>query len=303
MLTGPVPLTALTLHPGVTGLAIGVFDGVHLGHQAVVKSLRGRHAALTFEPHPLAIIAPDRTPPRLTSLQQKFSYLRTAGASAVVAVKFDTALRELPASGFVDQLARIFPDLEEIAIGEGWAFGRNREGTPSRLAELALPLGFTVNAIPHLEIDGAAVSSTRIREAVAQRRFADAAKLLGRSHAVCGIVSHGDERGRTLGFPTANLTEVEQMLPPRGVYAVKARVAAHMTKYRAVMNLGQRPTFTSNGTDSLEVHILDFNADIYDQKLWVSDFVFLREEKAFSGAEALKAQLTEDVTRARAVLG
>jgi riboflavin kinase/FMN adenylyltransferase len=302
MLIGPVPLTELEPHPGVTGLAIGVFDGVHLGHQAVVKSLEGKVAALTFEPHPLSIIAPDRVPPRLTTLEQKVAYMRAQGTVAVIAVKFDAELRELSPSDFVNEISRIFPDLKQVAIGVNWSFGRNREGNAVRLAELAREHGFIVKAIPPVSLGGAAVSSTRIREAILQRRFEDAAKLLGRSYAITGLVVHGDERGRTIGFPTANLAEVAQLLPPRGVYAVRARVAGNLTKYRAVMNLGNRPTFTSNGTDSLEVHILDFSADLYDQKLWVSDMVWLRDEMAFPGADALKAQIAEDVERARAVL-
>jgi riboflavin kinase/FMN adenylyltransferase len=303
VLIGPVPLTELAPHPGVTALAIGVFDGVHLGHQAVVRSLRGNIAALTFEPHPLAVIAPDRAPPRLTTLQQKVAYLRSHGANAVVAVKFDQALRELSARDFVLEIKRVFPDLKEVAIGESWSFGRNREGNAARLGELARDHGFSVNAIAPVLLDGSPVSSTRIREAIQQRRFDEAARLLGRSYAVAGQVIHGDERGRLLGFPTANLAEVEQMLPPRGVYAARARVAGNLTRYRAVMNLGQRPTFTSNGTDSLEVHLLDFDADLYDQRLWVSDLAWLRDEMTFPDAAALKAQITEDAARARAVLG
>jgi riboflavin kinase/FMN adenylyltransferase len=293
----------LAPHPGVTGLAIGVFDGVHLGHQAVVKSLEGKVAALTFEPHPLTIIAPDRVPPRLTTLEQKVAYLRAQGTVAVIAVKFDEDLRRLSPSAFVDEIGRVFPDLKQVAIGANWSFGRNREGNATRLAELAEAHGFNVKAIAPVMLEGAPVSSTRIREAILQRRFADATRLLGRSHAVTGLVVHGDERGRTLGFPTANLAGVEQLLPPRGVYAVRARVAGNLTKYRAVMNLGQRPTFTSNGVDSIEVHLLDFQADLYDQRLWVSDFIWIRDEQAFSGPEALKMQINADILQARLALG
>jgi riboflavin kinase/FMN adenylyltransferase len=275
---------------------------VHLGHQAVIKSLEGKVAALTFEPHPLSVIAPDRVPPRLTTLEQKVAYMRAQGTVAVIAVKFDAALRELSPAEFVHEISRVFPDLKQVAIGVNWSFGRNREGTAVRLAELAREHGFIVKAIPPVSLGGAAVSSTRIREAILQRRFADAAKLLGRSYAITGKVVHGDERGRKIGFPTANLAEVEQLLPPRGVYAVRARVAGNLTKYRAVMNLGNRPTFTSNGIDSLEVHLLDFNADLYDQNLWVSDMVWLRDETAFSNKEELIAQITEDAARARAIL-
>jgi riboflavin kinase/FMN adenylyltransferase len=304
MLIGPVPLTQLDPHPGVTGLAIGVFDGVHLGHQAVVQSLqgRGRIAALTFEPHPLTIIAPDRAPPRLTTLEQKVAYMRAQGTVAVIAVKFDQTLRQMTPLAFVDELGRVFTHLKEVAIGEGWSFGRNREGNADRLAALADAHGFSVNAIAPVLLEGAPVSSTRIRDAILQRRFDEAARLLGRSYAVTGKVVPGDRRGRTIGFPTANLAEVEQLLPPRGVYAVRARVAGNLAKYPAVMNLGNRPTFTSNGTDSLEVHILDFDADLYGQKLWVSDMVWLRNEQAFPSVAALEKQIAEDVARARVVL-
>ena len=302
MLIGPVPLTELAPHPGVTALAIGVFDGVHLGHQAVVRSLDGNIAALTFEPHPLAVIAPDRAPPRLTTLQQKVAYLRAQGTVAVVAVKFDPALRELSAADFVREIKRIFPDLKEVAIGDNWSFGRNREGNAARFGELARDHGFSVKAIPPVLLEGSPVSSTRIREAIQQRRFDEAARLLGRSYAVAGHVIHGDERGRLLGFPTANLAHVEQMLPPRGVYAARARVAGNLTRYRSVMNLFQRPTFTSNGVDSLEVHLLDFNADLYDQRLWVSDLLWLRDEITFPSPDALKAQIKKDIARTRAIL-
>lgn len=300
MLTGPLSLAELDAHPGVTGLAIGVFDGVHLGHQAVVRSLDGSVAVLTFEPHPLAIIAPERVPARLTSLDQRVEYLRELGTVAVVAVKFDQALRELSPAGFVGELARIFPDLREIAIGENWSFGRHREGNAARLSELAGDRGLRVKAIAPVQLDGVLVSSTRIREAIGQRRFDEAARCLGRSHAVTGMVIAGEARGRTIGFPTANLGSVEQLLPPRGVYAVRARVDGSV--YPAVMNLGQRPTFTSNGIDSLEVHLLEGGRDLYGTEMALFDFTWIRDEQRFPNVEALKAQITRDVESARRLL-
>ena len=300
MLTGPLSLAELDAHPGVTGLAIGVFDGVHLGHQAVVRSLDGSVAVLTFEPHPLAIIAPERVPARLTSLDQRVEYLRELGTVAVVAVKFDQALRELSPAGFVGELTRIFPDLREIAIGENWSFGRHREGNAARLSELAGERGLRVKAIAPVQLDGALVSSTRIREAIGQRRFDEAARCLGRSHAVTGMVIAGEARGRTIGFPTANLGNVEQLLPPRGVYAVRARVDGFV--YPAVMNLGQRPTFTSNGIDSLEVHLLEGGRDLYGTEMALFDFTWIRDEQRFPDVEALKAQITRDVESAHRLL-
>jgi riboflavin kinase/FMN adenylyltransferase len=300
VLTGPHTITELEPHRGVSGLAIGVFDGVHLGHQAVVRSLAGDVAVLTFEPHPLAVIAPERLPARLTSLDQRVRYLRELGTVAVVAVKFDRALRELSPADFVRELARIFPDLREIAIGENWSFGRHREGNAARLSELAAERGLRVNAIAPVQLDGALVSSTRIREAIGQRRFAEAARCLGRSHAVTGTVIAGEARGRTIGFPTANLGGVEQLLPPRGVYAVHARVAGGV--YPAVMNLGQRPTFTSNGTDSLEVHLIEGGRDLYGMEMELFDFAWIRDEQKFADTTALREQITRDVETARRLL-
>jgi riboflavin kinase/FMN adenylyltransferase len=302
VLIGPEPLSRIAPHSGVTGLAIGVFDGVHLGHQAVVGSLHESCAALTFEPHPLAVIAPDRVPPRLTTLDQKFVLLRRLGTVAVVAVKFDEELRRLTPAQFVDEIARVFPDLRHIAIGDNWSFGRNREGNAARLSELAAARNLAVNVIPPVELDGAPVSSTRIRAAILERRFADAARLLGRSYAVTGAVIHGDARGRLLGFPTANLAGVEQLLPPRGVYAASVRLGENGPAHPAVLNLGRRPTFTSNGVDSLEVHLLDFHGDLYGRSLEISGLAFLREEQTFPGPDALKDRITLDIAQARKVL-
>jgi riboflavin kinase/FMN adenylyltransferase len=297
VLTGPLPLCELTPHPGVHGLAIGVFDGVHLGHQAVVRSLGGSVAALTFEPHPLAIIAPARVPARLTSLPQRVNYLRELGTVAVVAVKFDQALRGLSPEAFVAELVRVFPDLREVAIGRNWTFGVNRGGNAARLTELGAGHGLRVHAIAPVELDGALVSSTRIRDAIVRRDFAQATRCLGRSHAVTGVVVHGDARGRTIGFPTANLSQVEQLLPPRGVYAAHAKLG--VATFPAVMNLGQRPTVTSNGADSLEVHLLEGGRDCYGEEMELSDFAWIRDEMRFADVQALKTQIAHDVNSAR----
>jgi riboflavin kinase/FMN adenylyltransferase len=297
VLTGPLPLRELDPHPGVTGLAIGVFDGVHLGHQAVVRSLGGSVAVLTFEPHPLAIIAPGRVPARLTSLPQRVGYLRELGTVAVVAVKFDQALRELSPEDFVAELARVFPDLREIAIGQNWAFGVNRAGDAARLRELGGARSLKVRAIAPVQLDGALVSSTRIREAIGRRDFAEASRCLGRSHAITGTVIHGEARGRTIGFPTANLGDVEQLLPPRGVYAVQAGIGGK--PFPAVMNIGRRPTFTSNGLDSVEVHLLEGGRDFYGVEMTVSHLHWIRDEKRFADAAGLKLQISRDVQTAR----
>jgi riboflavin kinase/FMN adenylyltransferase len=187
--------------------------------------------------------------------------------------------------------------MREIAIGQNWTFGRNRAGNAERLTELGSARGLQVRAIPPVQLDGALVSSTRIREAITARRFDEAARCLSRSHAVTGVVIRGEARGRQIGFPTANLGNVEQLLPPRGVYAVRARVKGSV--HPAVMNLGQRPTFTSNGIDSLEVHLLEGGGDLYGEEIELFDFFWIRDEQRFPDVEALKAQIARDVETAR----
>ncbi|MEI9998260.1 MAG: riboflavin kinase [Verrucomicrobiota bacterium] len=272
MLIGPVPITQLVPHPGVTGLAIGVFDGVHLGHQAVVRSLTGRVAALTFEPHPLAVIAPERVPARLTTLEQKVAYMRAQGTVAIVAVKFDELLRNLSPAEFVDQIARIFPDLRTSPSA--------RAG-PSAATAPATPTPRRPGRQARLRRQGHRARRARRRagQQHAHPRGHRAAPLCRRRAAARPLLRR--RRARRARRPARPHHRLPHRQPRRDRAAPApraeftpccARIAGHLSHYNAVMNLGQRPTFTSNGVDSLEVHLLDFNADLYGQKLWVSDF-------------------------------
>jgi riboflavin kinase/FMN adenylyltransferase len=288
-------------------VALGNFDGVHLGHAHMLRTAHSARpdapsAVLTFEPHPREHFRPDDPPFRLTLSAERAAALAALGVEFLYELPFDAAFSLMTAEAFVADVLHAGLGARHLVTGPDFAFGHRRGGDISFLAARAETLGIGITTATVLSDEGGPISSTRIRRALQDGYPQRATALLGRPWAIVGPVTHGDKRGRTIGFPTANLGEVEQLLPPRGVYACRARIAAHLTKYKAVMNLGARPTFTSNGIDSLEVHILDFDADLYGQKLWVSDFHWLRNEQAFPGMDALKAQIQEDVARARAVL-
>lgn len=296
-----LPLREQPVRPAITHVAIGVFDGFHRGHQQVVARLLkdaanpAATAIITFEPHPLQLIAPDRAPKRLTNAEQKRTLLLHAGVAEVITLAFDQATRELSADEFVTALRRVIPNLRAIGMGPNWSFGKDRQGNAAHLTRIGKEQGFIVHEVPPLIIDNEIASSTRIREAVSERDFSLAEQLLGRPYAIAGRVIHGDGRGRTIGVPTANLGDITQMLPPAGVYACNARVGDRVE--RAVVNIGTRPTV--NAGFSVEAHLLNFSGDLYDQWIELSSFDFLREEKKFPSLDALKEQIAQDIISAR----
>ena len=301
-----VPLPEFEPRPGVAALAVGVFDGVHLGHQAIVARARDDAAALggnavaaalTFDPHPLSVVAPERVPPRLTSSARREELLRRAGAAEVLTVRFDEALRQFSAERFLDELKRVFPSLRRVAVGPGWHFGKGRGGDSAVLAAYGAAHGFAIDPVPAVVRDGRTVSSTRVREALAARDFAETAAMLDREYGVEGVVAHGDGRGTGIGFPTANVAGIAQLLPPPGVYACRATVAG--TAHQAVANYGTKPTFGPDGKPVLEVHLLGFSGDLYGAPIAVDAFRFLRDERKFDSLDALKAQIAADAARAR----
>jgi riboflavin kinase / FMN adenylyltransferase len=299
-----LPLDEIRPRPHLRHAAIGFFDGIHLGHQAVIQAVAtaaagGPVAAVTFEPHPLKIIAPERAPQRLTLPPLRDRRLRAAGASEVVCIQFDDQIRNLEAEAFVAGLRRIFPGLRTIAVGEHWSFGRNRSGTALALAGWGRGKGFDVIAVPHVnDASGRPISSTRIREAIAQGAFDLAASLLGRPYELAAPVVPGRQLGRRLGFPTANLDTTDLLHPPTGVYA--ARAAWDGSTARAVVNIGTRPTVTPAGRMTVEAHLLDASPDLYGRELELSHFIRLREERAFPAFSDLQAQIERDVAQARA---
>ncbi len=297
-----ISLETITPLPSIVHIGIGVFDGIHHGHQAILKAVLHQSetpdacAVVTFEPHPLQIIAPEKAPGRLSSLIQKEALLRAHGMPKLIQLRFDSFLRHLPPVEFVRRLCQLFPNLETASVGSNWRFGYNGTGSALTLADLGAQFNFATHIIPPVLVEDQPVSSTRIREAILRREFLLAEKLLGRPYSVGGRVVVGDGRGQTLGFPTANVDGIEQLLPPPGVYCCETLVGD--STYRAMVNLGRRPTFGKLDLPRLEAHLLEFRGDLYGKHLDLSRWEFLREEQTFETPEALQAQIALDIQQA-----
>ncbi|MGD9896183.1 MAG: riboflavin biosynthesis protein RibF [Candidatus Methylacidiphilaceae bacterium] len=289
-------------YPEIRHVSIGFFDGVHRGHQEVLRHLLALApdpkscGVLTFEPHPLAVIRPEQAPPRLTTPAQKARLLAAAGPGLVLVVRFDQRLRESSANDFLEQILRIFTNLQTVVIGQDFRFGRDARGDVANLREFGSRRGVAVRIVPPLLEDGRRVASSAIREAIRQRRFEDAERWLGRSYAIIGKVAPGAGIGRLLGSPTANLSGITQLLPPEGVYACRARIPE---EFIAVANYGRRPTFGSGSLPLFEIHLLDFAGDLAGVEMEVADWYFLREEKRFANVEELRAQIAADISETR----
>ena len=293
--------------PGPIHLAIGVFDGIHLGHQAVIatateraKAIGGASIVLTFHPHPSQVLRPDRASRLLTSTQHKTHLIKRLGVDALLIQSFDLEFSHTTPDEFVALLVRNSDRLRTICVGDGWMFGANRTGNIDLLDELSKQYGFELHTIAPVEIDGAIVSSTRIREAVERGDFATAERLLGRPFTILGTVDTGQQLGRQLGFPTANLRAHNEQFPPNGVYAV---VAWHASRqFGGVVNIGVRPTIqAATGERLLELHLFDFEQDIYGEDVEVQFLRFLRPEQKFADLDALRQQIGKDVAVARQV--
>jgi len=283
-------------------VAVGVFDGVHLGHHRLLHQLLEMASALqamptvvTFENHPDQMLRGDAPPP-LCSVAHRLRLLRRAGVLRLALLRFEPQLQQMTARQFAEVVLLRGLRARGLLLGYDSAMGRDREGTPARFAELGEELGFEVRTGEPFEVGGEPISSTRIRDAIASGDLTGARRCLGRFPGALGTVVHGDARGRTLGFPTANLALQPGALPPTGVYAVEAVVDGET--YAAVANLGERPTFEASGP-SLEVHLLDYDGDLYGRELEVSFRVLLRDERRFEGPDQLKAQIARDVEAAR----
>jgi len=292
--------------PGPAFLAIGVFDGVHLGHRAVIsraledaQASGGSAVVVTFDPHPLRVLRPNHAPRLLTSTTHKLRLIRSLGVEHLLVLCFDSDFAATPPAHFIRALAASCERLREICVGHQWSFGRDRAGNLELLAQLGDELGFDEVGVPAVRIDSEVVSSTLVRHAVEVGDLPRAAKLLGREYTVLGTVVRGDQLGRQLGFPTANLAAHNEQFPPDGVYAIEAlRDGATL---RGVANIGVRPTVSNpGGRRLLEVHLFDFGTDIYGDDLEVAFRSFLRPERKFESLEALRTQIAKDVENARA---
>ncbi len=290
--------------PGPVSLAIGVFDGVHLGHQAVIaEALRcggESSVVVTFDPHPAQILRPDQSPALLTSTRHKLLLLAQLGVCHTLIIPFDSTFAATAPADFISALAYASP-LRQICVGEDWAFGRARAGNIALLQRLGAALGFHACGLPAIAVDGQTVSSTTIRAAIQTGDLATAARLLGRRYSMLGTVREGRKLGRQLGFPTANLRPEREQLPPNGVYAVRARLDARWLP--GVANVGTRPTVDEHATERLlEVHLFDFNDDLSRRDLEIEFHHTLRPEKKFPTLEALRSQIIADTAQARALL-
>lgn len=292
---------------GPLHLAIGVFDGVHLGHQALVSGVaeraRGESAtplAATFEPLPIEVLAPGAPPSALSEVAERVELLAAAGAKSVVVFRFTPEFAALPPAEFARRLAGA-GGVRRVCVGDDFQFGHDRSGDIQTLRELGVRHGFTVDAAEPVTVDGRLVSSTRIRNALLAGDIREAARLLGRNYAVTGSVEHGDRRGRALGFPTVNLeTPPQRLLPRDGIYAVWAQVGSE--RVMGAASLGVRPTF-GGGARRLEAFLLDWHEDVYGDRVRVEFVQRLRDELRFASAAELAQQIGKDVDQTRKALG
>jgi riboflavin kinase/FMN adenylyltransferase len=286
-------------------LAIGVFDGVHLGHQAVI-STSARHAnegggtpvVVTFDPHPAKVLRPREAPHLLTATQHKIALIRDLGVAHLLVLGFDLTFAGTPPEEFVLQLVASSHPLCEICVGHEWSFGKGRAGNLALLKRMGLAQNFQVVGVEAVKVNGEVVSSTSIRKAVADGNLIKATQMLGREYTILGTVIAGEKLGRKLGFPTANLSAHSEQFPPNGVYVAEARLAGAL--YRGVANLGYRPTVSSDKPARLlELHLFGLDREIYGEEVEVRFLRYLRPEQKFEDVEALKSQISRDVEQAR----
>ena len=287
-------------------LALGNFDGVHLGHAHLVAAAHGARpdlplGVLTFEPHPRELFRPDDAPFRLSLEGERRDALSTLGVARIHQLAFDRDFANLSAEQFVHDVLHEAVGARHVACGPDFAFGHRRGGDVAFLAALAEPLGIGLTVVPPLAEGAGPLSSTRIRRLLLDGYPERAARELGRPWSVRGVVEHGDARGRTIGFPTANIPLGRHLEPARGVYAVTARLPDGRVA-GGVANIGSRPTVGEGLQSRLEAHLFDLDADLYGAELSVSLHHFLRDERRFDGIEALKAQIALDAAAARSAL-
>jgi riboflavin kinase / FMN adenylyltransferase len=293
--------------PRGSTVTVGSFDGVHLGHQAVLREIARRAEAagrvsvlVTFEPHPLEVVNPQAAPPLLTTDPERREMLAQLPLDYVLLVRFDRRLASLAPEEFVDQVLLDRCQMRELVIGHDHGFGRGRSGDVETLRRLGALRGFDVDVVEVVDVGEQHVSSSRIRRAVAGGDLATAARMLGRPYQVSGRVVEGERRGRLIGVPTINLADIppQKLLPPDGVYAV--RVEWRGGRAEGMMNQGPKPTF-QDGRRSLEAHLFDFDGNLYGEWVRIEWVERLRDVERFPSVEALKQQLDRDRTRAREV--
>jgi riboflavin kinase/FMN adenylyltransferase len=272
-------------------MAVGSFDGVHLGHREVI---RGSDSVLTFDPHPSSVVAPPHTPKLLTSLPVKAELVQALGVQELIVIPFDEDFAKRSAQEFIDEVLVASLGASHVSVGENFRFGNRAKGDPQMLAEDGR---FTTRVMPLLEVEGEIVSSSHIRGLVLAGEVSQATHFLGAPFQLRGEVMHGDQRGRELGFPTANLIPEDALVcPGHGVYACLADGRP------AAVNIGVRPTFVTGRGELIEAYILDFDGDLYGQELRLDFLARLRGERRFQSANDLIVQMHRDVEQARAIV-
>lgn len=293
--------------PRSTVITVGTFDGVHRGHVALLEALAAvareeglPRVVVTFHPHPLRVVRPDAAPPLLTTRTEKVELLAQAGAGRVVFLRFDSALADYSPERFVEEILVARLGLARLVIGYDHGFGRDRSGDAGTLRDIGARLGFRVDVVPPVHAGDGAISSTRIRNALETGDVRTAALGLGRPYSFRGLVVRGDGRGRALGYPTANLRieDAEKLVPAEGIYAV--HVHGRTGTAQGLLHLGPRPTFP-DAAPTVEVHLLDFDGDLYGESLEVALCERLRDVQRFETAEALVVAMDRDRAAARAL--
>ncbi len=285
--------------PGPVCLALGVFDGLHRGHKALLAETRkqakargGSAVVLTFDPHPLKVLRPDAAPKILSSSRHKWILLARESLDAILVQRFDPPFAATPPGEFIGALVDACRPLGLVAVGQGFAFGKRRSGHVPLIEEYGRARGFDVMELPSVLEDGEPISSTRIRQAVRDGQLSQAALLLGRPFALYGEVVKGDGIGKELGFPTANIAPEGEMLPPTGVYAGRCQVGAQ--SWPAAVDIGTRPTVTQAGELRVEAHLIGYVGNLYGQQLEIELLERLRGEKKFTSTEELRKQIERD---------
>jgi riboflavin kinase/FMN adenylyltransferase len=287
-------------------VALGNFDGVHLGHQAILKAAiqsaraaNGSALALTFDPLPAKVLNPNRAPRLILTPEDKHELLRTFGVDGVIVLTFSLELSMLTPRDFVREYLHRSIGARAVVVGHSVSFGHARAGNAAVMRQLGQELGFETTVVGPVTRDGVEVSSTRVRQLIADGDMRTAANLLGRCHFLRGPVVHGRERGRTIGFPTANIRSRTESLPPDGVYAT--RLILDDGSYPSITNVGMRPTF-AEPERTIEAHVFDFDSDIYDREVKLEIVERIRPERKFDSAQALAAQIASDLKRAKEIL-
>ena len=286
-----------------TVLTLGVFDGLHLGHQRIMQTVVERAkavdavpTAITFDPHPRAVLHPDSATPLLQTLDQRLANFEVLGIEQAIVIPFDREFASLPAEDFLTAIVRDRLHAREVYLGEGFAFGKGRGGNIELLRKMSAELGFKADEVEEVRLRGHRISSSRIRKLLDEGRVNLARRMLGRPYGVEGVIIRGNRRGHTIGFPTANLKPHNRVIPRFGVYATATLIDDGWR--RSITNIGVRPTFETEAEPSIESYIFDFDRDLYGDVLRVRFLHRIRDERKFNGIDELKAQIEKDTRRA-----